>query len=42
MRQVLATIGMALLLIGVLSDVPYQNSFSTAAFVAEPPPPAQG
>jgi len=41
MRQVLSTIGVALLFIGVLSDVPYRNGFGTTVFIAAAPPPAQ-
>jgi len=41
MRQVLSTIGVTLLFIGVLSDAPYRNGFGTTVFIAAAPPPAQ-
>jgi len=38
MKPLLATLGIAMLLVGVLSDVPQKSGFSTVAFVAAAPP----
>jgi len=38
MKSLLATLGIAMLLVGVLSDVPQRRGFSTVAFVAAAPP----